>query len=69
MPQNTLKETEPAEVPWHAVFPSPKIVAGSVSRDEVIQWLQEGKSDIVLIDLRRMDCEVSIQSSVFVLSI
>jgi hypothetical protein len=59
MPQEAPKEAEPAEVPWHAAFPNPKTVAGAVSRDEVLQWLQHDKSDFVLIDLRRMDCEVS----------
>ncbi len=59
MPQETSKEPETTEVPWHATFPSPKTVAGAVSRDDVLQWLQEGKSDFVLVDLRRTDCEVS----------
>lgn len=59
MSQDALKENKPIEVPWHAAFPSPKTTAGSVSRDEVLQWLQQGKSNFVLIDLRRTDCEVS----------
>jgi hypothetical protein len=59
MARETSKEAEGAEVPWHAAFPNPKSVAGGVSRDEVFQWLQQGRSDFVLIDLRRMDCEVS----------
>ena len=59
MSKETSKEAEQDEVPWHAAFSNPKTVAGAISRDEVLQWLQQGKSDFVLIDLRRTDCEVS----------
>jgi hypothetical protein len=59
MPKKTSSEAEVAEVPWHAAFPNPKTVAGAISRDEVLQWLQQAKPDFVLIDLRRTDCEVS----------
>jgi hypothetical protein len=62
MPQETPKAPETTEVPWHAAFPSPKTIAGAVSRDEVLQWLQQDKSGFILIDLRRTDCEVSTAS-------
>jgi arsenical-resistance protein 2 len=54
-----MAEAEITELPWHAAFPNPKSVAGAVSREQVLQWLQQGKSDFILIDLRRTDCDVS----------
>jgi len=60
MLQETSIEAGLAELPWHAAFPNPQTVAGAVSQDQVLQWLQHGKSDFVLIDLRRTDCEVSV---------
>ncbi|KAJ5301801.1 hypothetical protein PENANT_c002G02003 [Penicillium antarcticum] len=49
-----------SEAPWHAAFPAPKSVAPSISREEFLQWIREGKQtgkDFVLIDLRRNDYE------------
>ncbi|KAJ6155085.1 hypothetical protein N7470_005651 [Penicillium chermesinum] len=45
--------------PWHAAYPTPQIKAPSVSREEVLQWLRDGKAgeDFVLVDLRRNDFE------------
>ncbi|KAJ5767163.1 uncharacterized protein N7511_004779 [Penicillium nucicola] len=48
------------KAPWHAAFPAPKTVAPSLSREEFLQWIQEGKEagkDFVLVDLRRTDYE------------
>jgi hypothetical protein len=59
MAEGTPNTAKPAEAPWHAAFPAPQIAASSVSREEVLQWLQEGKTDFVLVDVRRMDCEVN----------
>ena len=50
-----------AEKPWHAAYPAPKITAGTVTREVVLSWIQEGKipsKDFVLLDLRRTDFEV-----------
>lgn len=52
----------PAEQPWHAAFPAPRNTARSISREEMLQWMREGKKagkDYVLVDLRRNDHEVS----------
>ncbi|KAJ5985384.1 hypothetical protein N7499_008337 [Penicillium canescens] len=49
-----------SEAPWHAAFPAPKSVAPSISREEFLQWIREGKQagkDFVLVDLRRNDYE------------
>ncbi|KAJ5102292.1 hypothetical protein NUU61_004514 [Penicillium alfredii] len=46
------------ESPWHAKYPAPRTVAASISRQELLQWFQEGKEagkDFVLVDLRRTD--------------
>lgn len=51
------------ETPWHAAFPAPKTAAASVSRVDVLQWLQGQERvagrDFVLVDVRRVDFEVS----------
>lgn len=55
-----------SEAPWHAAFPAPKSVAPSISREEFLQWIREGKQagkDFVLVDLRRNDYEVFIRES------
>ncbi|OQE05298.1 hypothetical protein PENVUL_c025G00080 [Penicillium vulpinum] len=49
-----------AEIPWHAAYPPPRGAAPSISREELLQWIQEGKQagkDFVLVDLRRTDYE------------
>ncbi|QKX55850.1 uncharacterized protein TRUGW13939_02949 [Talaromyces rugulosus] len=49
------------ETPWHAAFPAPKITAASISRDDILQWLQGQEHvagrDFVLVDVRRTDFE------------
>ncbi|KAJ5561902.1 hypothetical protein N7535_003635 [Penicillium sp. DV-2018c] len=48
------------DVPWHAAFPAPKREAPSISREELLQWIRDGKQagkDYVLVDLRRTDYE------------
>lgn len=50
-----------AELPWHAAYPAPRGAAPSISREELLQWIREGKQagkDFVLVDLRRTDYEV-----------
>ncbi|GFF24010.1 hypothetical protein IFM46972_00889 [Aspergillus udagawae] len=50
----------PAEQPWHAAFPAPRNTARSISREDMLQWMREGKQpgkDYVLVDLRRNDHE------------
>jgi arsenical-resistance protein 2 len=52
----------PTEQHWHAAFPAPRNTARSISREEMLQWMREGKQagkDYVLVDLRRNDHEVS----------
>ncbi|KAJ5185425.1 hypothetical protein N7491_006707 [Penicillium cf. griseofulvum] len=49
-----------AELPWHAAYPAPRGTAPSISREELLQWIREGKQagkDFVLVDLRRTDYE------------
>ncbi|KAJ5794061.1 hypothetical protein N7457_000660 [Penicillium paradoxum] len=49
-----------AEIPWHAAFPAPRGAAPSISREELLQWIRDGKQagkDYVLVDLRRTDYE------------
>ncbi|KAG0155256.1 Rhodanese-like [Penicillium digitatum] len=49
-----------AELPWHAAYPSPRGAAPSISREELLQWIQEGRQagkDFILVDLRRTDYE------------
>ncbi|PLN76083.1 putative arsenate reductase [Aspergillus taichungensis] len=46
--------------PWHAAFPSPRTTAASIPRDQLLQWMQQGRvpgKDYVVIDLRRADHE------------
>ncbi|KAJ5647629.1 arsenate reductase (Arc2) [Penicillium lividum] len=52
---NSATDT-PAQ-PWHAAYPTPKSTAPAVSRVEVLKWLQEGRKDFILVDLRRSDFE------------
>lgn len=50
-----------AELPWHAAYPAPRGAAPSISREELLQWIREGKQagkDFLLVDLRRTDYEV-----------
>ncbi|KAK2795795.1 hypothetical protein FQN52_003645 [Onygenales sp. PD_12] len=59
----TTQETPAA--PWHALFPAPKSKAPTISRAEVLGWLEQreknegegGVVDYVLVDLRRVDYE------------
>lgn len=49
------------QAPWHAAFPAPRTTAATLPRQELLQWLKEGKQpgkDFVLVDLRRADYEV-----------
>ncbi|CRL19553.1 Rhodanese-like [Penicillium camemberti] len=49
-----------AELPWHAAYPAPRGAASSISREELLQWIREGKQagkDFLLVDLRRTDYE------------
>jgi arsenical-resistance protein 2 len=51
----------PTETPWHAAYPTPRTVAASVSRQELLQWFRDGKGvgrDFVLVYLLRTDFEV-----------
>ena len=47
---------------WHEAFPKPRTQSpAGVSRQELLQWLQDGKKpgkDFLLVDLRRTDHEV-----------
>ncbi|GAB1199023.1 hypothetical protein APSETT444_008355 [Aspergillus pseudonomiae] len=48
------------EAPWHAAYPAPRTTAAKLPRQELLQWLKEGKQpgkDFVLVDLRRADFE------------
>ncbi|BAE56260.1 unnamed protein product [Aspergillus oryzae RIB40] len=48
------------QAPWHAAFPAPRTTAATLPRQELLQWLKEGKQpgkDFVLVDLRRADYE------------
>ena len=57
---------ESTEKPWHAAFPAPRNTAASITREEVLQWMREGKEpgkDYVLVDLRRNDHEVHLHLS------
>lgn len=63
-----MASTEPsisklkAEEIWYAALPAPKTTAPSVSRNRLLSWLKKDKvpgKDFVLVDLRRMDYEVS----------
>lgn len=50
-----------AELPWHAAYPAPRGAAPSISREELVQWIRDGKQagkDFILVDLRRTDYEV-----------
>ncbi|KAJ6180602.1 hypothetical protein N7519_011063 [Penicillium mononematosum] len=49
-----------AELPWHAAYPAPRGAAPSISREELVQWIRDGKQagkDFILVDLRRTDYE------------
>ncbi|KAF7591035.1 hypothetical protein BBP40_002053 [Aspergillus hancockii] len=46
--------------PWHAAYPAPKNVAPTISRQELLQWIRDGKKagvDFILVDVRRTDFE------------
>ncbi|KAF9886881.1 hypothetical protein FE257_011004 [Aspergillus nanangensis] len=48
------------EKPWHAAFPAPRSTAASITREEMLQWMRDGKQpgkDYVLVDVRRNDHE------------
>jgi len=52
-----------AEKLWHAAHPAPRTVASVVTRGTLLSWMKKGKlagKDFVLVDLRRMDHEVSV---------
>jgi arsenical-resistance protein 2 len=56
------KVKSPVCLPWHAAYPVPRALAGSISRLELLGWFKEGKEigkAFVLVDLRRTDFEVS----------
>ena len=56
-----VSNTMSAELPWHAAYPAPRGAAPSISREELLQWIREGKQagkDFLLVDLRRTDYEV-----------
>jgi hypothetical protein len=58
---DSSKVTSPACLPWHAAYPPPRAIAGSITRVELLRWFKEGRrvgKDFVLIDLRRTDLEV-----------
>jgi hypothetical protein len=66
----TIKvEVNPSvEIPWHAAYPAPNVVAPSLSRQELLGWFCKGKSvgrDFVLVDLRRTDFEVRSSPIIF----
>lgn len=47
--------------PWQAAYPVPKTTASSISKQDVLQFLEAGAipgKDILLVDLRRSDHEV-----------
>lgn len=56
-------QSEAADSPWHARYPSPKYTPGEVSRDELLAMLNNpdlvAGRDYVLVDVRRNDFEVS----------
>ena len=62
-------KTETPARPWHDAFPAPAAVARAVTRQEVLQWLGDGRVDFVLVDVRRTDCEVGFIVSLFCLSV
>lgn len=56
-----MADNTPKEVPWHAIYPTPKCVVPSLPRHELLQWFRDGKKagkDFVLVDVRRTDFEV-----------
>lgn len=52
------------EKPWHAAFPAPHSTADHISRETLLELLQDDKKrpmrDLLTIDLRRTDREVRI---------
>jgi arsenical-resistance protein 2 len=50
------------ETAWHEAYPKPRNQSPAVvSREELLQWLQDGKKpgvEFLLVDLRRVDHEV-----------
>lgn len=56
---STTKAVE--EKPWYADLPAPRSIPGSITRENLLSWLEEGKvagKDFVLVDVRRTDFEV-----------
>jgi arsenical-resistance protein 2 len=50
-----------ATSPWYEAYPAPKNAAPIIPRQELLQWIHDGKQagvDFALIDLRRTDLEV-----------
>jgi hypothetical protein len=59
-----------SERPWHAAFPAPTAAASIITRETILSWMQAGRlpgNDFVLVDLRRMDYEVSPGSDILML--
>lgn len=60
-PSNNTNTDTPVAQPWHTAYPTPKSTPPSVSKEEVLTWLREGRQvgrDFVLVDVRRTDREV-----------
>lgn len=54
-----------APPPWHAAYPAPQSTPAALPREELLQWFREGKQagkDFVLVDVRRTDFEVIINT-------
>lgn len=55
--------------PWYAGYPAPKLEAATISREDVLLMLRDGKNiagkDFVFVDLRRNDHEVHRPSRLF----
>jgi arsenical-resistance protein 2 len=53
----------PEQKPWHAAYPKPVSTAVFLPQETVLEWMESGEKvpgrDFVLVDLRRMDHEVS----------
>ncbi|KAI9932661.1 hypothetical protein ASPWEDRAFT_102326 [Aspergillus wentii DTO 134E9] len=46
-----------SEQPWHAAFPAPRSTSQTIRKEQLLQWMHEGRKDYVVIDLRRTDFE------------
>ncbi|KAL7813304.1 Rhodanese-like domain-containing protein [Trichoderma gracile] len=52
-----MSGTESTTVAWHTAYPAPKSVAKSISREELLELMKQGRRDYLLVDLRRADHE------------